>query len=232
MASSPRAIPRRTRQGLFLTARPGIERAPARALRWTPAAALASLPLLVVPSPGPSQLLAYTIVHLSALVAIVLIVVWDLTRYLDDTWFTWLGTTGQRIASAAATVALTVGVVALVTLPCSAALRLTPSLQFLQLLSAVDIAWAAGATLLGVRWLVGRRAGVVAGVIVGVVCVWSIWKYLTVVGFAQDGGWLVDSAALFRHVLLYDMAAAVVAILALVSGARHVSKVTSATTDR
>jgi hypothetical protein len=161
---------------------------------------------------------------LSALVAIVLIVVWDLTRYLDDTWFTWLGTTGQRIASAAATVALTVGVVALVTLPCSAALRLTPSLQFLQLLSA--------ATLLGVRWLVGRRAGVVAGVIVGVVCVWSIWKYLTVVGFARDGGWLVDSAALFRHVLLYDMAAAVVAILALVSGARHVSKVTSATTDR
>jgi hypothetical protein len=73
---------------------------------------------------------------------------------------------------------------------------------------------------------------VVAGVIVGVVCVWSIWKYLTVVGFAQDGGWLVDSAALFRHVLPYDMAAAVVAILALVSGARHVSKVTSATTDR
>lgn len=183
-----------------------------------------SVSLLAVPSPDVPQLLAYTTVHLTALVAIGLLVTWDLARFLGDTWFTWLGAVGRRIAAASATVALTVGVVALVTLPSSAALRFTPSLQFLQLLSALDIAWAAGATLIGVRWLLGSKAGVVAGVFVGVVCVWSIWKYLTGVGFASDGGWLVDGSALVRYVLPYDMAAAVVAILTLTIGARHVSR--------
>ena len=116
-----------------------------------------SLSFLAVPSPDTSQLLAYTIVHLTALVVVGLLVASDLSRFLDDIWFAWLGAVGRRIASGAAAVALTVGVVALVTLPSSAALRLTPSLQFLQLLSALDIAWAAGATLIGARWLFKSR---------------------------------------------------------------------------
>ncbi len=133
--------------------------------------------------------MSYTMVHLSALVAFGLVVVADLTRLVDDSWFAWLGATGRCISSGAAVVALTVGVVALVTLPTSAALRFDPSLQFLQLLSALDIAWAAGATLVGVGWLATRRWGYAAGAVVGVICVWSIWAYLNAVGFASDGGW-------------------------------------------
>lgn len=207
-----------------MSARPGIERALARALLWTVAGAATGLGLLFVPGPERSQLLVYTIVHLTALVVLGLFVVWDLARFIDDGWFSWLGMFGRRLASAAATVALTVGVVALVTLPTSAALRLAPSLQFLQLLSALDIAWVAGATLIGVRWLVGRKSGAVAGAVVGVVCVWSLWSYLTAVGFAPDGGWLVSGPALLRYVLPYDIAAAVIAVVSLTAGARHASR--------
>jgi hypothetical protein len=166
----------------------------------------------------------YTMVHLSALVVFGLAVVADLTRLIDDSWFAWLGATGRVIASGAAVVALTVGVVALVTLPTSAALRFDPSLQFLQLLSALDIAWAAGATFVGVSWMATRGWGYVAGAVVGVVCVWSIWTYLNAVGFASDGGWLVDGAALMRYVLPYDIAAAIVAVITLILGARRVGR--------
>jgi hypothetical protein len=202
-----------------------------RAVPWILGGGAISLPLLAVPSPEGSRLAVYTIAHLTALVALGLLVAWDLARFLDDTWFGWVGSFGRHVAAGAATVALTVGVVALVTLPTSAALRLTPSLQFLQLLSALDIAWAAGATLIGVRWLAGRTVGAVAGGVVGVVCVWSIWTYLRIVGFAPDGGWLVDGSALVRYVLPYDMAAAMIAVLALTAGARHVSHPAAAVAD-
>jgi hypothetical protein len=201
---------------------PGIELALSRTLPWTILGAAASLPLLAVPQPQESQLLAYTIVHLSALVLFGLVLVWDLGRSIDKAWFAWLEPTKSQLAAGASVVALTVGVVALVTLPTSAALRLAPSLQFLQLLSALDIAFAASATLIGVTWWKGRRAGAAAGLAVGAVCVWSIWKYLTVVGFATDGGWQVDSAALFTYVLPFDMAAATIAIATLIVGARRV----------
>lgn len=204
--------------------RPGVELSLARSLRWTLLGAGVSLPLLAIPQPEPPQLLAYSTIHLSALVAFGLAVMWDLIRYVDDDWFLWMGPFGRRLASGAATIALTVGVVALVTLPTSAALRLAPSLQFLQLLSSLDIAWAAGTTLLGVMWLAGRPAGATAGLIVAVVCVWSIWTYLTMVGFAPDGGWQVDGTALLRYVLPYDMAAATIAIATLLAGARRVSR--------
>lgn len=196
----------------------------ARALLWTLGTALLSLPLLLVPGAQHPQLLAYSTVHLTALVILGLVVVWDLTRLIDDTWFERLDGLRRHLAAGAAIVALTVGVVALVTLATSAALRLTPSLQFLQLLSALDIAWVTGATTIGVRWLAGRTAGALAGVLIGVICVWSIWNYLTIVGFAPDGGWLVDGPALLRYVLPYDVAAAVIAVAALISGSRRVSE--------
>lgn len=168
--------------------------------------------------------MTYTIVHLSALVAFGLFVIADLFESIDRSWFAWLGPTGRNVASGAAAVALAVGVVALVTLPTSAALRLAPSLQLLQLLSALDITWAAGATLVGVSWISGHRSGQLAGAAIGVICVWSIWRYLTVVGFAGDGGWQVDGAALVRYVLPYDMAAAGIAVLSLIGGARRVAR--------
>jgi hypothetical protein len=117
-------------------------------------------------------------------------------------------------------VALTTGAVALVTLASSAALRFQPSAQFLQLLSAIDIAWVTAGVLIGVTWLTDRRAGMVAAVMVAAVCVWSIWSYLDAVGFAPDGGWVVDRAALMRHVLPFDVVSAVMAVSTLVLGAR------------
>lgn len=207
----------------FRGVRPGIEQALTRAVPWTLAGAAVSLPLLAVPRPEGSQLLIYTTVQLSALVVFGLALVWDLSRLIDNTWFDWLGPDNRWLAGGAATVALTVGAVALVTIPTSATLRLAPSLQFLQLLSAMDIAFAAGATLIGVSWWKGRRAGLTTGAVVGVVCVWSIWRYLTVVGFAADGGWLVDAGALFTYVLPYDMVAATVAIVALTLGSRRIT---------
>lgn len=193
----------------------------ARALRWTIGGAVLSLPLLAVPEATPPNLMVYTMVHLGALVAFGLVVIVDLARFVNQSWFAWLGATARMVASGAAVVALTVGAVALVTLPTSAALRFDPSLQFLQLLSALDIAWAAGATLVGVSWIAGRRWGHVAGVIIGVICVWSIWTYLDAVGFAPDGGWQVDGSALMTYVLPYDMGAAAIAIVSLILGARR-----------
>jgi len=183
-----------------------------------------SLPLLAVPEAATPHLMVYTMVHLGALVAFGLMVIADLARFIDQSWFPWLGPTARIIASGAAVVALTVGTVALVTLPTSAALRFDPSLQFLQLLSALDIAWAAGGTLVGVSWIGGRRWGHIAGVIIGVICVWSIWTYLDAVGFAPDGGWQVDGGALMTYVLPYDMAAAVIAIATLIMGARRAAR--------
>ncbi|MFP3883219.1 MAG: hypothetical protein ACLFRT_10660 [Actinomycetota bacterium] len=221
MAAYVGDLPRRIRKGFRLKQRSGIEGALARALRWTIGGAILSLPLFVIPQATAPDLMTYTLVHLGALVAFGLLVVADLARLIDRSWFTWLGATARMIASGAAVVALTVGVVALVTLPTSAALRFDPSLQFLQLLSALDIAWVASATLVGVRWIAGRRWGHVAGVIIGVICVWSIWTYLDAVGFAPDGGWLVDGNALMTYVLPYDIGAAVIAIVTLILGARR-----------
>lgn len=201
--------------------KPPLEAAFARALRWTLRAAPLSILLLLVPTPTPESVLAISIVHLSALVVLGLLVARDLAGTLDGDWFPWLGPTGRRLASGASVVALTVGVVALVTLASSAALRLDASMQFLQLLSSMDIAFAASTTMIGVWWIWGRRAGEVAGVVVAVVCVWSIWNYLRIVGFTPQAGWLVDGAALMRYVLPYDMAAAVVAVVSLTVGARR-----------
>lgn len=198
-----------------------IELALTRGLFWALGGAAGALLLIAIPAPGRDQLLTVTTVHLGVLVSIGLVVVWDLGRHLDDGWFRWLGSTGRKLAAGASVVALTVGVVALIALATSAALRLDPSLQFLQLLSALDIAWAAGATFIGTRWLLGRRAGWAAGALVAVVCVWSIWNYQRIVGFTPVGGWQVDGGALFRYVLPYDIAAALVAVSALMAGARR-----------
>lgn len=206
-----------------VTSRPRIEAALARAVVWTLLAASSSLLLLAVPEPQDDRLLVVTTVHLAALVALGLAVAWDLTRLIDRTWFAWLRPFAGALAAGASVVALTAGAVALVTMATSAALRLEPSLQYLQLLSALDIAFATTAIYIGVRWLRGNPLAAAAALVVAVVCVWSIWRYLSVVGFTADGGWLVDAAALFTYVLPYDMAAAAVAVATMVAGARRIS---------
>jgi hypothetical protein len=185
-----------------------------------PAATAGAVSGLVVSAPSTSGLLGFVTIHLTLLVALGLAVAWDLGRAASEPWFLHLSPMARGAATAASIVAMTTGVVALVTLASSAALRYEPSMQFLQLLSALDIAWVTAATFVGLSWLWSRRAGVGAAVGVAALCVWSIWNYLRIVGFASDGGWIVDGAALFRHVLPYDTAAAAIAVTTLVLGAR------------
>jgi len=183
---------------------------------------LVSLLLVVLPEADPDRLLPVVTFHLGAIVTFGLGVALDLARFTDGPWFVGMGGSWfwQRFGAMASIVALTTGVVALVTLASSAALGYQPSLQFLQLLSALDIAWATAGLILGVRLMAGDRWALLAGFILAVICIWSIWRYLDVVGFGADGGWSVSSPDLWRYVLPFDMAAAVMAIGALLIGLR------------
>ena len=177
-----------------------------------------SLPLLLVTWTPPP--IAPVIVHLSALVLLGLVTaVWlaplaGADWFLGRAWSAWW----RLVASGGTVVVITTGVVGLVTLASSAALQFPPSMQFLQLLSALDIAWAGGALVVGAHRAWGRAAAVTAGVVLGVVCVFAIWRYLDVVGFGPSGEWIVDGPALWRNVIPADTAAALVAIVVFTYG--------------
>ena len=117
-------------------------------------------------------------------------------------------------------IVLVTGSVGIVTLATSAALRYDPSLQFLQALSALDIAWAAAALVVGLRWWNGRRAAITGAMMMGVVCVWSIWHYLSVVGFGPSGEWVVDASRMATLILPYDVMAALAAVTVFFVGLR------------
>lgn len=197
----------------------GLERATARSVKWLAAGLVVTPVLLALPAPHSSTL--WVSVHLIALVMFGLSLTMALVEGLDAPWFGRLAPTTAILASAASLVALATGAVALVTLPSSAALRLDPSLQFLQLLSALDIAWAAGASAIGATLLWGRRMGWLAGVAVVAICVWSVVTYLEAVGYTPAGGWVVNGDAMWRYILPFDIAAAVIAITTLTLGARR-----------
>ena len=181
----------------------------------------ASLPLLLVPQAW--DLMFRFVAQLSLLVALGFVATLAVLDVPLRGFFRGRGWSRRReaLSGAVVLVVLVTGVVALVTLASSAALRLTPSLQFLQLLSALDIAWVVAAISIGARQRWGGRAAVVSGTVIGVACVVSIWNYLRVVGFSSDGGWLVDGAQLMKLVIPFDMAAAVVAVTVLFLGIRH-----------
>lgn len=197
----------------------GLERAAGRSVRWVIAGLVVTPVLLAVPTPHGST--GWILLHLTVVVTYGLALTMALVESLDGHWFDGLARRGRLFATAASIVALATGAVALVTLASSAALRLDPSLQYLQLLSALDIAWVAGATAIGARLLGGRLIGWAAGTAVVAVCVWSVATYLVAVGYTPAGGWLVDGNAMWRYILPFDMAAAVVAITTLTVGVRR-----------
>lgn len=138
---------------------------------------------------------------------------------LSEPWFPEPGRLAERWASAATATSFVVGVVALVTLASSSALGFDPSLQFLQLISALDIAWVVAAGAIGATWRFGRAAGWTVGTGLLFLCLWAVWRYLDAVGFDEFGGWLVDEDALMRLVLPYDMVAASIALGSVALGA-------------
>jgi triacylglycerol esterase/lipase EstA (alpha/beta hydrolase family) len=81
---------------------------------------------------------------------------------------------------------------ALVAIASSAALQYQPSVQFLHLLLALDIAWVVAGTTLAVRALWGDTTAFAAGFMMSVISVLSIVLYLTDVGLGTNDGWLVD----------------------------------------
>jgi len=181
-----------------------------------------SLALLAVPASW--DLFVTFVVQLAALVVLGIVVTARLLGFTAAEWYrgTAWSARAKRLAGDVSLVVLVTGLVGLVTLASSAALRLQPSLQFLQLLSALDIAWAGAAIMIGAYRLWGRTAALVGGTLLGVFCVWSIWNYLRIVGFTGDGGWLLDGGQVMRLVLPFDMMAAVVAIALLVAGSGRV----------
>jgi hypothetical protein len=197
----------------------GLERGIVRSVWWL-LAGLAPAPLLLA-APTPHGSTPWVLFHLSVLVVFGLALTMSLARLLDEPWFAGRSRMFSVLASAVSVVALATGVVALVTLASSAALRFDPSLQFLQLLSALDIAWAAGATAIGAVFLRHRLAGWLAGGAIVVICIWSVATYLYAVGFTDSGGWLVDGAAMWRYILPFDIAAALMAVTTLALGARR-----------
>jgi hypothetical protein len=197
-----------------------IERAVIAAFPYLLVGLGAALPLLFVPGSVDRQPLF--LLHLGGLVGLGLLATIRLGPLVHDDWYagqSWSVET-RRLIGGITLVVIVTGVVGLVTLATSAALRLQPSLQFLQLLSALDIAWAGAAIIFGVwrRW--GRTPAVVGGVLLGIACVTSIWNYLRVVGLGPDDRWALDAGELMRLVLPADMMAATIAIALLWTGMR------------
>lgn len=179
-----------------------------------------SLLMLVFRAPSdPDQLFIYNLGHLFVLQIAAFLFAKSLAPLTDDPWFQ----TNKRpwLASSASVIALATGFAAMLTLATSAAAGYDPSLQFLQLLSSLDIAWATAALYLGARKLWGDRIGMAAAILLIVACVGSIAIYLNAVGFTDSGGWVVDGAKMMQIVIPSDMMAAAVAIAVLLFAARQ-----------
>lgn len=199
---------------------PPIERALILTVPLLIAGLVASVLFVVVPSP-PAPLKWFSI-QLLFLVAYSLVLTFVLIPLGDEAWFAAMDWSPRlhSIASGVALVVLVTGAVGLVTLASSTALGLDPSLQYLQLLSALDIAWVAAAVMIGTYRLASRTFASVAGLVVGVICVWSIWNYLNIVGLSRGGAWIGFGPDLMRYVIPVDMVAAVVAVVLFLLGVR------------
>jgi len=182
-----------------------------------------SIAMFVVPAPGPNDgLLVYSLVHLTVLQIVTFGLAVELTSLTDQPWFNHLKK--AWLASTASLVAVVVGFSALLTLATSAAAQYETSLQFLQLLSSLDIAWVVAALYIGARKLWGRGIALVLGSMILLACVASIALYLQTVGFTESGGWLVDANAMFRIVISSDTIAALLSLTILFAAARSVQR--------
>ncbi|REK10999.1 MAG: hypothetical protein DWQ40_12525 [Actinobacteria bacterium] len=169
---------------------------------------------LILRSPqGSDELFVYSLTHLLVLQVITYLLVRQLAKLLDDTWF--VGTKHPWLASSASLIALATGFAALLTIATAAAARYDVSMQYLQLLSSLDIAWVVSTLYIGARSLWGQLWGDVAAVALILACVASIAVYLAVVGFGPGGEWVVDGRSMLTIVLPSDVMAAVISVTTL-----------------
>ena len=177
-----------------------------------------SIAALVFPSPKDEGLLAYALAHLTIVQLLTMQFTISNARHIEADWF--LGSRRTFLARSGALIAASVGFAALLTLATSAAARYDVSLQFLQLLSSLDIAWVVAALYLGTVRLWGRSAATIFASLLVAACVWSIAAYLQVVGFGPNGQWVVNGSQMMRIVLPADLAAAIVSLSVLFAAAR------------
>jgi hypothetical protein len=198
-----------------------LEAAVVRTVPWLLGGLAASVLALFVPGDVAAD--RAFLVQLSALAVLALVVATRIAPLFSGRWYAnyQMSDPTRRLAGGISLVVVTTGVIGLVTLASSAALRLAPSVQFLQLLSALDIAWVVAATLIGAQHLWGRTAGIAAGAVLAALCVASITNYLRVAGFTADGEWIPDGSELTRLVIPADVLAATVAIVILILAARR-----------
>lgn len=181
---------------------------------------------LALPAPSPGEgLLAYVLIHLTLLQAATFVFVIEIAPLTDSPWFGHLKR--AWLASSASVIAAAVGFSALLTLATSAAARYDASLQFLQLLSSLDIGWVVAAIYLGGRRMWGNRVATLLGSALLVACVGSIAIYLVRVGFTPAGAWLVDGAELLLVVIPSDVVAAVLSLGVLLLAAVRVDQPTA-----
>ncbi len=197
-----------------------IERSLVRTVGWLLGGLVASLPLLLIDT-GDNPTTGF-LIHLSALVVYGFALTIALLPASGWGWFEGSGWNPflRLLGSGVAVVVLVTGTVGLVTLASSAALRYHPATQFLQLLSALDIAWVVAAVIIGGYRLWNRAAAIIAGVVMGIVCVWSIWFYVDAVGFGTSGQWIVSGPDMMTRVIPFDVMAATIAFVLFVVGVR------------
>lgn len=209
-----------------------LERALATGLRrllmW--AVPLTALGLLY-PAPPPSDgLYGYVIVQLAIIQVATFLYAMEVGDLLDAPWFA--GKRRAWLASTASLVASVVGFSALLTLSVSAAARYDVSLQFLQLLSSLDIAWVVSGLYLAGRVLWSRTIAATAATVLLIACVTSIAVYLSVVSFTDGGGWLVDGREMMRIVIPSDVMAAIITLSSLLIASRRRTQPTLQANDQ
>jgi hypothetical protein len=196
------------------------EQAAVRVLLWATTGVAASVPVLVLPAPEDPLLPATA--HLSAVVLFSVALSFHLASLIEGDWFSpsSLSPTARRALGGVWLVVLVAGSTGVVTLATGAAYRFDASLQYLQVLSALDVAWVEAALVIGLQRRFGPRVALAGALAMAGVCVWSIWRYLDVVGFTASGGWLVDGGEIARLILPFDAMAAVIAVAAFAAGVR------------
>lgn len=194
-----------------------------RLLQW--AIPLTAFALILGAPPPDEGLLAYSLTHLTIVQVATYLFALEVGSLTDEPWFS--GSARPWLASVASLVAAVVGFSALLTLATSATARYDVSLQFLQLLSSLDIAWVVATLYLAVRHISREVVSIAAGAGLLVACVVSIAMYLVVVGFTPQGGWLVDGEQLLRIVLPSDTFAAILSLSFLLVASRSADQPTA-----
>ncbi|NNL47294.1 MAG: hypothetical protein HKO76_02910 [Acidimicrobiia bacterium] len=138
----------------------------------------------------------------------------------DHLWFPTLSASARRLSTAVGMIGLSTFGTMLVTLASSAALRWHPSTQFLQLISTADIAWVVAGVMVGLAMRTAKRVWLPTGIAVAAICTWSMYRYLSAVGFGPEGEWIVRATELWRLIIPFDIAAAAMALVAVWYGIR------------